>query len=176
MKHHPLRVATAVGAAALLALLAACGPGVGGSGTGLVDGPPVGPASTPAYVCASELAPVLACDPASATSAAALVRGTAPVGFAAIVNGQAVLVRLEGNRIAFSAGCTALRFAGSWGTVGTQEARFQGFVDPNGNAAPATLSVQRDGDGLWLLLRAADGTPLYGPLRVAPASGALPCE
>jgi hypothetical protein len=160
--------------ATLLALLAACGPGVGGSGTG-ADTPPPAAAVAPAYVCGGDLAPALACDPATGASNDALVRGTAPVGFAAIVDGQAVLVRVDGNRIGFSVACTALRFAGTWGIAGGTEPRFQGFTDPTGTPVPATMAAQRDGSTLWLTLRAADGTPLFGPVRVSPAAGATPC-
>jgi hypothetical protein len=155
--------------ATLTGLFAACGPGVGGSGTG-EDMSSALPAfgASPAGLCASDLAALLAC-PGSSSPAVDLRGGTSPVSFAGTSNGLAVALWLQGNRVDLRLGCTVLRFRGEWGQLGAQAPRFYGYLD-NGDGAPVIATLEArvvDGSRIELTLRDANGSTLAGPLQVA---------
>jgi len=152
----------AVFAATFALALTACGPGVGGTGTG--DTPSAlttfGAAST--SVCGSDLAPLLSCPAGGSTAAPA--PGAAPVHLADTIDGRRVLATANGNSIELQAPCARLQFRGEWGVVAGQAGRFFGYTDPDGAAAPATLQVQAVGGGLQFTLRNAAGDTLLGPI------------
>jgi|JI8StandDraft_2_1071088.scaffolds.fasta_scaffold77122_2 hypothetical protein len=114
---------------AAAALLAACGPGVGGSGTGLEPPLPPGAANLPT--------PSLHTD------------GT---------DGRQVQAVLEGGRLRVNAACPRLRFEGLWDARSDTPLRFEGSLEGAGAAtaevqlAGSTLTVTlRDGAGRVLL-------------------------
>jgi hypothetical protein len=112
-------------AAPLLALLVACGPGVGGSGTGLEPPLPPGTVTLPM--------PSLHAD------------GT---------DGRQVQAVLEGSRLRVEAACPRLRFDGQWDGLASTPLRFEGSLDGTRAAtaevllAGSTLTLTlRDGAG-----------------------------
>lgn len=123
------RRALAVLLMAIATWLAACGPGVGGSGTGLEPGAPPGTAALPT--------PSLHADGA---------------------DGRQVQAVLEGSRLRVDAACPRLRFEGTWDGVSAGPLRFDGRLDATQSAtAEALLSgttltlTLRDGTGTVLL-------------------------
>jgi hypothetical protein len=182
MNTRSIRITFGAALLTLLLSLTACGPGMGGSGTGqTTDPPPVGATLPPfgasvAALCTSDLAPALACPSGSAVSPDVAARGTAPLSFVGSVDATEVRAWLEGNRIEFTVGCTQWRFVGDWAAVAGQEPRFFGTINPGSDqAVVATLQAQRDGLALLLTVRAADGTALYGPVRMAATAAAPSC-
>jgi hypothetical protein len=114
---------------ATAALLAACGPGVGGSGTGL--GPELPPGTTTLPM------PSLHADGA---------------------DGRQVQAVLEGNRLQVDTACPRLRFEGTWDGVSGSPLRFDGRLDATRSATAlvvlsgSTLTLTlRDGTGAVLL-------------------------
>jgi len=169
--------------ATLLAWLAACGPGTGGTGSGETSslGLDVFGASA-SSVCASPLGSTLSCadTPASAVSggAAATTGGTLAVHFADSANGGEVHVVIDGNTLRLEARCDGLRFVGDWGIAGSGDARFFGGFGSFDAAAttPATLAVEvvsGRSDALQVTLRHADGRLLLGPLVLLRAAAAV---
>ena len=154
--------------AAVLGGLAGCGPGVGGTGTGTGTGDTVdalgvfGASAT--LVCASELAPVLACPVPS--GAAAPASGTAPVYLADGVDGRRVAVSVQGNLIEVNAPCARIQFRGQWGAIAGQAARFYGSTGQDAGATPATLQAVVRVNGLELTLVDTQGRVLLGPVLV----------
>jgi hypothetical protein len=156
------RAALGALALALSALLGACGPGVGGTGTGEgISALPQFDAS-PASLCGSELAALVGCPSGSA----AATPGSAAVYLADTIDGRRVLVRLQGNEIELDAPCARLQFRGQWGTIANQASRFFGYATLDGAPALATVSAQIGGGGVQLTLRDAQGTTLIGPVLV----------
>lgn len=160
------RVAQATLAAAALLVLAACGPGVGGSGTGEDMSALPGFGASAAPLCGGELAPLLACAPATG-GAVDPAGGTGLVAFRGQAGGEVVSLVLQGNGAELRVGCTLLRFRGQWGQLAGQPPRFYGYVDPDGAPVVATLEARRVGSELELTLRDANGSVVSGPLRVA---------
>jgi hypothetical protein len=150
--------------AALAWLLAGCGPGVGGSGTGedQTSALPIFGASA-ASLCASEFAALLACG--TPPSAAPNV-GTTALAFVGTLGGVPASLRLQGNQADLRVGCVALRFRGEWGRLGSQAPRFYGYVDQDGTAVVATMEARLVGNAIELTLRDANGSVLFGPLLV----------
>ncbi len=163
---------------ALLAWLAACGPGTGGTGTGETHSFDLGTfGARAASVCTSTLASALSCSDTTTTATTDAVNPPAvaadaspPVAhFADSATGGEVHLAIEGNTAVLEARCLGLRFDGAWGVAGTNDARFFGSY---GTAAapsplPATLSVDavpgQDG-ALRATLRQADERVLLGPV------------
>lgn len=143
-----------------LAALQACGPGVGGSGTGqgLAD---FGATAMP--LCGSEIASALAC-PAGA--AAGTAGGTGSVYFVDTGDGRHVLVTVQGNGIELQAPCAGISFRGDWGLLAGQAARFYGLNGSGSHTQPAQLRASLDSGGLLLTLLDADGNVLLGPVLV----------
>lgn len=147
--------------AGLLGLLAACGPGIGGTGTGS-DMEPTGNAAAPhpLALCDSELAPLLRCT-SGATAAGSLL-----LWWADGSTTRDALLRLEGNAVDFEAVCSEWLFSGIWASVGGQPARFHGTVrSATGGVAPqaGTLTAQRQDAALVVQLFDASGRSLAGP-------------
>jgi hypothetical protein len=154
--------------AALLALISACGPGVGGTGTGLgvaavaPEGGSVyvdyGAAETsvdpglaawnvmPAALCAAPFADALLCPlpgvPAGGPVLAA--QGTQAVYFVDADTGKAITVAVASNTIALAQGCPALTFSVTL------------------TAGPVSLTVT---------LQDRAGRVLLGPVALRPADG-----
>lgn len=130
---------------ALLALLVACGPGVGGSGTGLEPPLPPGAAALPM-----------------------------PSLHADAVDGRQVQAVLEGGRLRVDTACPRWRFEGQWDGLSSTPLRFEGSVD-NARATTAevllagrTLTLTlRDGAGTVLL----GPLPLDGVATLPPLAG-----
>ncbi len=153
-----------------LVVLQACGPGVGGSGTGQgLDA--FGASAAP--LCGSEIASALACPAGTAApgaSAPAGGNGTGTVYFADTPpdtsGGSRVSVTVQGDSIELDAPCAGLRFRGQWGLLAGQAARFYGLNGDGASAQPAQLRASLDSGGLLLTLLDANGNPLLGPVRV----------
>ncbi len=148
-------------------LLAACGPGVGGTGTG-AEPPPGAFGAQASDLCASGLAGALAC----AAGTAGLAQGTAAVDF---FSGTA-RARIQGNHIELMLPCQLLVFSGDWGTVGGAGPRFYGLVASPAVNGPAQLEVLAEGDQLRLRLFDPQGQLLLSPLLLQrqPAGAAPP--
>ncbi len=131
--------------ASLCVLLVACGPGVGGSGTGAVAEPLPGTALVPS----------------------GLAR------YADTLDGRQVQLLLEGSRLDVQAACPRQRFSGFWdGQPGTT-LRYEGSLDGE-PLRRASAELQLDGGTLVVTLRDAAGTVLLGPLPLAAVSAQAP--
>jgi hypothetical protein len=163
------RAAAALVAGLISALLTACGPGVGGTGTGETGGnSPISGldafGAAPASVCSGALADLLGCAPAT-TGAAAQPRPAA-VLLADTIDARRVQVRLQGAAAEVLVPCAGLLFTGQWGVVAGQPARYYGLAGPEGALRPATLDAQLVGSAVQLTLRDSDGRLLLGPVLV----------
>lgn len=112
-------------ALALAALLGGCGPGVGGSGTGLEPELPPGTALLPT--------PSLHADAG---------------------DGRQVQAVLDGGRLRADVACPRVRFEGRWDGVASPVLRFEGTLDGD-PSRPAVAEVRLDGSTLELTLRDA---------------------
>lgn len=154
----PARHAAAVALLALLALLAGCGPGVGGTGTGDGIAAPPQHTATAAPVCAADFAAALACPSRSTGSAAP--EGTAPVWFADSEPAARVSALFEANGVSLRAPCARVQFTGRWGDSPTLGSRFFGTLTVDGVDRIGTLEVTLADDRLTLLPRDEAGQPV----------------
>lgn len=159
--------------ALLVAVLSACGPGVGGTGTGPIEQPGV-PAPSQASalpICSSDLVSLLRCP---AGSAAVGGEGTAPVLLADATGTARVHARIEGNRIELELLCQRQRFVGDWGQRSGEAPRFFGSLQST-VAAPvaASATAQLAGGGLALRLFDNAGNALANVLLL-PVTGLPP--
>ena len=154
----------------LMQLHSACGPGVGGTGTG--DSVLAAFGANAAPVCASTLATRLACPDAPPVGSNMATPPTALVYFADGLGAAQVLARIEDNRIDLDAPCLRIRFSGEWGTVPGQAERFYGSLTTAAAERPvlATLSVQTAGNGVVVMLQDEDGRVRFGPRLLLPVS------
>jgi hypothetical protein len=172
-----MRTLMALGRTALaclaLAALQACGPGVGGSGTG--QGLDAFGASS-AALCGSDIAAALACPPSTAapggSAAAGGDGGSATVYFADTIDGSRVAVTVQGNSIELTAPCARISFRGQWGLLAGQAARFYGLNGEGSNAQPAQVRASLASGGLQLTVLDANGNVLLGPVLVTVRPGA----
>jgi hypothetical protein len=141
----------------LAAALAACGPGVGGTGTG--EGIAHFGASAES-LCTADFADRLACAPATSGP---VTGGTAAVDLADAVPQARVAARFEGDALHLDAPCQSLAFSGQWGRSAALGTRFFGTALVGGAAQPATLTVLAGDSGFVLALFDADDRPLFGP-------------
>jgi hypothetical protein len=153
-------------------LLASCGPGVGGTGTGAVAFTAFG--ASPAPVCGGSVAPDLACP--SVPAGPVPPGGTLPVQFVDAA-GQVVL-ELNDNFAQLDASCQHLHFNGEFGTAGDGSQGFFGSYEINGNgldvlAALSTTPVA-GGGALTIQLRDEDGQAAVGPVLLQRTTGPLP--
>jgi hypothetical protein len=162
------RLRAALALLMLAAGLPACGPGVGGSGTG--QGlEAFGAVAAP--LCGSELASALSCPPATVGSPAASAPsganvGTAPVFLADTIDGRRVVVTVQGNSMDVDAPCARVRFSGQWGVLSGQAARFYGTNTDQGAVQPAQVRASLDSGGLVITVQDAAGNVLLGPVLV----------
>ncbi len=145
-------------------LLAACGPGVGGSGTGAAEAPLQQFGATAITVCGNSLAP----------QAAACVQGQ-PVSYADSATQPRVTAQLLDGHIELQAPCTGLTFSGEWAAVESQPPRFYGTVSSaSGTALASLLSAPAAEQGLRVELRDTRDALLLGPLTLTPAKPGAP--
>jgi hypothetical protein len=178
---HPvwLALCTAL-AAAVTSLLVACGPGLGGTGTGPSVDPLTAFNASAVPVCSSELAAALQC-PAT-TGGVVSPNGTAVVGYAAGAGNTRVLARFEGDRVEVQWPCQNQRFVGQWGQAAGQPARFFGLLEQGAAAGVlASLTVQQQGDAVQVQLFDAAGAALgdarlLARLPVVPPAGTAVCN
>ena len=144
---------------ALAVLLAACGPGVGGTGSG-EPGSTLQPGSAvPGSVCTSDLAALLGCV-GSGSAATPLLT----LDLVDTIDGRQVRVHLHGNEVEVEVPCARLRFSGRWGTVDGQPAAYHGTATVEAASLNATLRVQLSEGGVVVQLQDAQGGTLLGPL------------
>jgi hypothetical protein len=173
-----LAVCTAA-TSAVLGLLLACGPGLGGTGTGPSVDPLTAFNASAVPVCSSELAAALQCP--AATSGAPAFGGTAVVGYAAGAGSSRVLARFDGDRVDVQWPCQNQRFVGQWAFVAGQPARFFGVLEQAGQAPLlVSLTAQKQGDALQLQLfdvfgAALGDARLLTRLAEVPPAGAAVC-
>lgn len=162
----------------LALLTAACGPGVGGTGTTEpVDLSAF--AASAASVCAATFAGQLSCTPGqnSVTSADGQPVGTQPVRFVDRQLGANLLVVFADNGVQLTARCRQIDFSGTWGTLKGSDPRYYGtqLVAGQLSRSLATLTVQPStGGALSAVLRDADGQIMLGPLDLVPAPVPMP--
>jgi hypothetical protein len=159
--------------AAWLALLAGCGPGIGGTGSGASADEFASFGAAPASVCDAEFAGLLNC----AIGTAAL-QGTAAVWFAESAPASRTLLALSQQEARLQLRCEGLVFEGAWGAVPGQPARYYGRVTSAGGTARASLEVALAGAALAVTLRAQDGSALAPTgqlLRVPGETAPLAC-
>ena len=151
-------------------LLAACGPGVGGTGTG--NGSPEPGAAglgyfgaTPQSACAAPFASLLSCN--------AIGVGGAPVlDVQRVFTSECAVATFEGDAVTLDALCNGWVFSGRWGVDAVGQSRYYGLVGADPllpPSMPAMLEVQAQESGLVVVLRAAEGELLAGPLVLQPA-------
>jgi hypothetical protein len=165
---------------AMVVWLSACGPGVGGTGTGETNGLAYFGAKADS-VCTADVGSVLGCVAGAGAAPATPVTSAAPVFLADALASPGVQARVQDSAIDLSVVCTGLRFRGQWGELAGLSPRFFGNVGPEGAQQPATLQVQAAAvgtTGVVVTLRDAAGVVLLGPtlLLVVPAPAtALAC-
>lgn len=156
----------------LLALvIAACGPGVGGTGTGYGDEPGAAGlawfAAQPEPVCNGALASMLACS-------AVVAGGSGLPTREVTLSGACAVATLEKDQIVLDVICGGWVFAGRWGRGADAVGRYYGLIgtDPRAQPTdPGTLDVQVDGARLTVWLRDANGALVAGPLVLDAATG-----
>lgn len=148
--------------------VAACGPGVGGTGTGpSMAAGAVGLAMFGALaqpVCSGPLASAIGCTPGATggvSTPPALRRFT----------GECAVATLEGDELVLDLVCpgSIAYFAGRWGVGPDQVGRYYGQVGADALVPPtdpARVDVEIEGDVLVFSLRGLDGQLLVEPLRL----------
>lgn len=166
------RAARGLSVVVLSLFVVACGPGVGGTGTGYGDAPGLaGLAWFDAQadsVCNGPVAGLLAC---SATTSGAVAVPTRELRMA----GPCAAATLAGDDIVLDVICGGWVFAGRWGRDGAGVGRYYGLIGTDPLVAPTdpgTLEVQVDGERLVAWLRDAQGALVAGPLVLDPAGSA----
>lgn len=148
------------GVVALLGLawaLAACGPGVGGTGNG--EGLAHFSAS-PEPLCSAEFADRLQCPP---TSSGPVRPGTDPVYLADGATPVRVAALIEHDSLHLDAPCARLAFSGRWGRTAAFGTRFYGSAVVDGVERPASLALLAGDAGFALVVFDTDGSALFGP-------------
>jgi hypothetical protein len=161
-----VRRPAAPGPAAALAVLGAlvlagCGPGVGGTGTGNETGGLVSYGAAPSSVCATaDFASLLDCAPATGS-------GTAVVYAADGSPTSRHLARFEGSVLTLDLRCSNLRFVGEWASAGQLGTRYFGNVSPTagtGSAPPASAIVTSQGNTFVVLVQDFSGRRIGEPM------------
>lgn len=172
MRNDPVKFLQRIFGLVLVCWLAACGPGVGGSGTGENTQTLADFGATAAPVCVASFASNLKCAPATPASPGSggmptpASDGTALAIFVDASGQAQVSAALQYNGIELVARCARLRFSGEWGVNSAGDARYYGRVtdERSGLSQLASLSVAEAAAGLQVLLRAFDGSLLLGPV------------
>lgn len=163
------RGAAAMAAALLVATLAACGPGLGGTGTG-ADGDPLAAAGAQSVpVCQADFADLLAC---SAGSGATPQPQAGPRFLAETEPASRDLLELQGQDARLELRCQNLQFSGTWGQQPGQAPRYFGVVrgPQAGQEARATLTVARTAGGVEASLLDAQGGVLRAGVALKPVA------
>lgn len=160
-----------------LVMLAGCGVGVGGTGSGTDDGGNDPIEFTPAGLCAAPFAETnLACPPNIKDPD----RGTAAVQWADANKsneGAAVLAVLEGNAMSLQVPCSEVTFTGRWGELEDGTLAFVGrYVGPDTIDARSAITrvteVPNEPDAVGQLqVLDASGSTLFGPWVVRRVDG-----
>lgn len=149
-------------------LLAGCGPGVGGTGTGDDAFAAFGASAAP--VCGSAVAALLACP--SAPAAPPPATGTGQIQFADAA-GQIVL-ELNGNVARLDDSCLNLHFDGEFGTAADNTQGYFGSyeIDSTGADVFAALSALPAAAGaLSVELKDVGGQAIVGPVPLQRVMG-----
>ena len=137
-------------------VLAACGPGVGGSGTGADEDPLKSFGATAVSACGNPLAPQLA----------ACIQGQT-VRYADNPAQARVTAEVQDSRITLQAPCADLKFSGEWAVIGDQPPRFYGTATRATGTVLATLIASAAGPAsLQIEVRDQLDQPLLGPLTL----------
>lgn len=156
--------------AALLLALAACGPGLGGTGTGATEEAVAAFGAREVPVCEAEFADLLGC--ARPAAGAAPVPAVDARFFAEATPASRTLLALEGQQAEFRLRCAGLVFIGAFAQVGGDAPRYYGnAIDGANRVRLAALLVQRSGAGLSVTLTDSLGTNLFGPQTLQPVGG-----
>ena len=157
-------------------LLAACGPGVGGTGTGLT--------SVADGLQAFGAQAVAACAPGNATSPACpAASGLGSTGgnpaaevWLDAVSGARWRLDVQGDTVTLERRCTQERFRGQWGSSPALGARYFGIFGAEAvPGTPASLSLRTGESGsLVLELRGLDERLLLPSVTVQRHSGSVP--
>ncbi len=160
--------ALAAVAAALLLLLSACGPGVGGTGIGAEPPSLATFGATSTSVCTSNLAGSLACPSLGAlpTSPAAAPGDAGTTALTLADSSNRVVATLNGNRIEFSAPCAGLKFSGDWGLVPGQAPRYYGLAESAAYTGAGSLELAASGTQFSLQVLDINGRILFAPLML----------
>jgi hypothetical protein len=177
-----------------LMVLSACGPGTGGTGTG----PSVGasPISfTDSYFTSSGAGTVTAAPlpnpgttpTVSPTTTTSLPAPTCTTSCASNLDGQAISLHLQADRIVLSTPCATFTYAGVWSVSATGETTVQGVLESspvvNGQTsrssqnASLTLGFPNGVDGsstLSVSIKDSAGKLLLGPTTLLRAANAPP--
>jgi hypothetical protein len=139
-----LRASRMLLALAVMAALAACGPGVGGSGTGPSASLPGSAAALPSLSQHADE-----------------------------VDGSRVQATLESPRLRVQLACPRLLFEGTWNGLPGDKLRFDGQFDGN-PARPGHAEVQVTGSTLVVTLRDGTGLVLLGPVLLPSVGSLAP--
>lgn len=157
------------------ALLAACGPGVGGTGTGSSTDSLSQYGAAPSNVClTADFSPLLACGSAAAPG------GTSAVFASDGTPTSRHLARFEGSRLTLELRCLNRTFEGEWASAGQLGSRYFGSVTHAGTGAKVTASVivAAQGTTLVMLVQDFNGQRIGEPLllqRVTAATTPAGC-
>lgn len=154
------------GTLVLASWLAACGPGVGGTGTGNGAEPPGVTGldyfgAQTANACLTPFGPQIGCSVGTSGDPVQAL----PVSLA----GECAAATFEGNDLVLDVVCGGWTFNGRWGQSATGVLRYYGLVGTDlllPPTDPASVEVQAQGTSLVLWLRGADGRLLAGPLAL----------
>lgn len=156
----------------LAAGLSACGPGVGGTGTGVEAGAPTNgstdaPGAAADSVCKTNFAALLDCT--DAASGALSTTGTRPVLFADAPAQARATATFSGEHLVLDMPCAASVFEGDWVASGSAAGRFLGLVrmETGSSAQAATAQVERQGSTLVLRLANETGPVLVGTVTLS---------
>jgi hypothetical protein len=166
---RPLALLLPVLTALLVALLAACGPTTGGTGTGPTGSLTVFGASA-ASTCSAVFAPSLDCaDISTEPVDPAVLQGTDPVHFVGEAASGPYSLTVQANRAELIARCAGANFEGVWGVLPNGDARFFGYWTARGQLAPVSAqlwvqAVAGRADELQAMVLDVNGQTLFGPV------------
>lgn len=167
---RPLAALRALIGALALVLVASCGPGLGGTGTGATDDALAAYGAREVPVCSATFADLLSCT-APSTGAAPLP-ATGARFFAEAAPASRTLLELDGQDAQLRLRCLDTVFIGSYAQVGTTPPRYYGNAIEGGSRLRlASLQVERTAGGLSVTLVDSLGRTLAGPQALAPVPG-----
>jgi hypothetical protein len=158
--------------------LAACGPGVTGTGTGAAVGLSTFNATEQA-VCGAPFAANIGCITTTGSAAPSPLSG--PAYFESGSGAALVRAVFDANGLALTAPCTGFKFDSVWGRSAALGDRFYGAQERDNGATllAATATVAADGGGLRITVQDAQAQTLLGPVvlqRQTTAPGAAVCS